>query len=121
MPQFMVKNGDKIEKGFRMPADLTPGLVVAHSHRLEDLTQVAVEFMQRYPLAPLEQETVLVQSNGIAQWLKINVAENLGVAAMLQVTLPARFVWQAYRAVLGDAIPKTSPFDKDRLRWRIMR
>ncbi|MCH8500797.1 MAG: exodeoxyribonuclease V subunit gamma [Aliidiomarina sp.] len=104
-----------------MQQELVPGLVVAHSHRLEDLTSVAVTFMANYPLAPLEEETVLVQSNGIAQWLKINLAEANGIAAMLNVTLPARFVWKAYRAVLGDSIPKESPFDKDRLTWRIMR
>ena len=104
-----------------MTQQLIPGFVVVHSHRLEDLTAVATQFMARYPLAPLQAETVLVQSNGIAQWLKINLAQLNGIAAMLNVSLPARFVWQAYRAVLGDDIPKTSPFDKDRLAWRIMR
>lgn len=102
-------------------SELTPGFIVAHGHRLEDLTDVAVTFTQNYPLAPLEQETVLVQSNGIAQWLKINLAQASGIAAMIDVTLPARFQWKAYRAVLGDDIPKTSPFDKDRLTWRLMR
>lgn len=102
-------------------SELTPGFIVAHGHRLEDLTDVAVKFTQNYPLAPLEQETVLVQSNGIAQWLKINLAQASGIAAMVDVTLPARFQWHAYRAVLGDDIPKTSPFDKDRLTWRLMR
>ena len=81
-----------------MQQELVPGLVIAHSHRLEDLTSVAVTFMANYPLAPLEEETVLVQSNGIAQWLKINLAEANGIAAMLNVTLPARFVWKAYRS-----------------------
>ena len=102
-------------------SELTPGFIVAHGHRLEDLTDVAVTFTQNYPLAPLEEETVLVQSNGIAQWLKINLAQASGIAAMIDVTLPARFQWKAYRAVLGDDIPKTSPFDKDRLTWRLMR
>lgn len=102
-------------------SELTPGFIVAHGHRLEDLTDVAVKFTQNYPLAPLQQETVLVQSNGIAQWLKINLAQASGIAAMMDVTLPARFQWQAYRAVLGSDIPTTSPFDKDRLTWRIHR
>lgn len=100
---------------------LTPGFIVAHSHRLEDLTEVAVTFTRRFPLQPLQQETVLVQSNGIAQWLKVNLAQANGIAAMLDITLPARFQWQAYRAVLGDDIPKISPFDKDRLTWRLLR
>jgi len=102
-------------------SELVPGLVVAHSHRLEDLTDVAVKFSASYPLPPLTDETVLVQSNGIAQWLKINMAQANGIAAMLDVTLPARFVWRAYRAVLGEEIPTSSPFDKEPLTWRIMR
>lgn len=102
-------------------SQLTPGLIAAHSHRLEDLTSLAVNLMASYPLAPLQQEMLLVQSNGIAQWLKIALAEHSGVASMLEVSLPARFVWRAYRAVLGDQIPRHSPYDKMRLRWRLMR
>ena len=102
-------------------SQLTPGLIAAHSHRLEDLTSVAVNLMAKYPLAPLQQEVLLVQSNGIAQWLKIALAEQTGVASMLDVSLPARFIWRAYRAVLGDQIPRHSPYDKQRLRWRLMR
>ncbi len=102
-------------------SELTPGFIVAHSHRLEELTDLVVQLTSNYPLAPLATETMLVQSNGIAQWLKIHLAEEAGIAAMLQVTLPARFQWQAYRAVLGQQLPKTSPFDKDQLTWRILR
>lgn len=97
------------------------GLIVAHSHRLEDLTDLVVRFTRIAPLNPLESECILVQSNGIAQWLKRHLAEATGIAAMLDVTLPARFQWRAYRAVLGDSLPKHSPFDKDRLTWRLMR
>ncbi|HET8815867.1 MAG TPA: exodeoxyribonuclease V subunit gamma, partial [Pseudidiomarina sp.] len=102
-------------------SDLTPGFIVAHSHRLEELTDLVVRLTGMYPLPPLVNETLLVQSNGIAQWLKIHLAEAAGIAAMLDVTLPARFQWQAYRAVLGNELPTTSPFDKDRLTWRILR
>jgi exodeoxyribonuclease V gamma subunit len=101
--------------------DLTPGFIVAHSHRLQDLTDLVVSLQQQYPLPPLANEAVLVQSNGIAQWLKQHLAAGLGVAAMIDVMLPARFQWQAYRAVLGDDLPRHSPFDKDRLTWRLMR
>ncbi|MCC5882075.1 MAG: exodeoxyribonuclease V subunit gamma [Halomonas sp.] len=115
---------------------LTPGFMVVHGNRLEDLRGVAVEWMKRHPLAPLENETILVQSNGIGQWMKLALAADeadggSGIAAALDVTLPARFLWQAYRAVLnhqeqhveGDpnAVPATSPFDKSRLLWRLLR
>ncbi|MCE9681053.1 exodeoxyribonuclease V subunit gamma [Halomonas alkalisoli] len=111
---------------------LTPGFMVVHGNRLEDLRGVAVEWMKRHPLAPLENETILVQSNGIGQWMKLALAADeadggSGIAAALDVTLPARFLWQAYRAVLNhvesdpNAVPITSPFDKSHLIWRLLR
>ena len=114
------------------PTSLTPGFMVVHANRLEDLRGLAVEWMRRHPLGPLENETILVQSNGIGQWLKLALAEDpknggAGIAAALEVMLPARFLWQAYRTVLthvsqnADAVPETSPFDKSRLVWRLLR
>ncbi|ERS89217.1 exodeoxyribonuclease V subunit gamma [Halomonas sp. PBN3] len=106
---------------------LQPGFMVIHGNRLESLRGLAVEWMRRHPLGPLENETILVQSNGISQWLKLALAEDrahggAGIAAALDVTLPARFLWQAYRAVLGEEqVPPVSPFDKPRLVWRLMR
>ena len=55
---------------------LTPGFMVVHANRLEDLRGLAVEWMRKHPLAPLENETILVQSNGIGQWLKLALAED---------------------------------------------
>ncbi|MDR3053937.1 MAG: exodeoxyribonuclease V subunit gamma [Zoogloeaceae bacterium] len=103
---------------------LTPGIIVLHGNRLEALRDVAVAWMRRHPLAPLENEVLLAQSNGIAQWLKLALAsdEGCGIAAALQIDLPARFLWRAYRDVLGSAtIPEHSPLDKAPLTWRLMR
>ncbi|WP_349618399.1 exodeoxyribonuclease V subunit gamma [Azotobacter salinestris] len=103
---------------------LTAGLMVVHGNRLEELRELVVEWMRLHPLAPLENEVVLVQSNGIAQWLKLALAgqDSCGIAAAIQVELPARFLWQSYRTVLGNAdIPRESPLDKAPLTWRLMR
>lgn len=107
---------------------LEPGMMVVHGNRMEDLRALTVGWMQRHSLAPLENEVILVQSNGVAQWLKLALARNpggpeggMGVAAAIDVQLPARFLWQAYRALLGNtAIAADSPFDKSPLTWRIM-
>lgn len=56
------------------PPHLRPGLMVVHGNRMERLRDLAVEWMRRYPLGPLENETLLVQSNGIAQWLRLALA-----------------------------------------------
>lgn len=93
--------------------ELQPGLVVIHGNHLEELRALAVQWMRTHPLRPLENEVLLVQSNGIAQWLKLALAEDphnggCGIAAALDVQLPARFLWQVYRGVLGRR-PRRSP------------
>ncbi len=101
-----------------------PGLSIIHANHLEDLRDVAVEWISRYPVAPLENECFIVQSNGMAQWLKLALASDTGcgIGAGLDFQLPGRFMWQAYRAVLGDkGVPHASPFDRERLIWRLMR
>ena len=110
-------------------APLQAGFMIVQSNRLEDLRQLAVGWMRRYPLGPLENETILVQSNGIAQWLKLALAEDpdadgggCGIAAAIDVQLPARFLWQAYRSLLPrGTIPDTSLLDRAPLTWRLMR
>jgi exodeoxyribonuclease V gamma subunit len=101
--------------------------MVIHGNRQEDLRDLLVAWLQRAPLQPLENEVMLVQSNGIAQWLKLALARpvdagGLGISAAVDMQLPGRFLWQAYRAALGEAaVPATSPFDKSRLVWRLLR
>lgn len=109
---------------------LHPGFMIVHGNRLDDLRSLVVSWMRRYPLAPLENEIALVQSNGIAQWLKLALAEDpqdddqggCGIAAAIDVQLPGSFMWQLYRRVLGrDEIPEVSLLDKAPLTWRLMR
>ena len=101
--------------------------MIVHGNQLEQLRNLAVSWMKEHPLSPLEQETILVQSNGIAQWLKLALAEDViddgyGIAAAINIQLPARFLWQTYRAVLGEqAVTKQSPLDKEPLTWRLLR
>ncbi|WP_246883630.1 exodeoxyribonuclease V subunit gamma, partial [Pseudomonas protegens] len=57
-------------------SSLNPGFMVVHGNRLDELRSLVVSWMRRYPLAPLENEIALVQSTGIAQWLKLALAED---------------------------------------------
>ena len=101
---------------------VTPGLLILHGNQLEQLRAAVFEWLRNNPLAPLESELFLVQSNGVAEWLKIALAEDMGVCAATRVALPARFLWESYRAMLGhDSVPVRSAFDKSALTWRLMR
>ncbi|MGJ9416840.1 exodeoxyribonuclease V subunit gamma [Massilia sp. CMS3.1] len=105
-----------------MSSTITPGLLILHGNQMELLREAVFNWLRGHPLGPLEQETILVQSNGFAEWLKIALAEELGVCAATRVALPARFLWEAYRAMLGrERVPARSPFDRDPLTWRLMR
>lgn len=75
--------------------EISPGLIVIHGNRIDELRALAVEWLRSYPLRPLENEVLPVQSNGIAQWLKLALAERegCGIAAALYVNLPSRFLW----------------------------
>ncbi|MBF0628495.1 MAG: exodeoxyribonuclease V subunit gamma [Magnetococcales bacterium] len=104
------------------------GITLVHGNRIEALRADLVARMRAEPLAPLENEIILVQSNGMAQWLKLGIAGEgqpggpPGIAAALELLLPARFLWRVYRAILGAGqVPEASPFDKNRLVWRLMR
>ncbi|MRV74845.1 exodeoxyribonuclease V subunit gamma [Duganella sp. FT92W] len=101
---------------------ITPGLLILHGNQLEQLRAAVFGWLQSHPLGPLETDTFLVQSNGVAEWLKIALAEETGICAATQLRLPARQLWEAYRAMLGrDSVPPISAFDKGPLTWRLMR
>ncbi|MEY4749604.1 MAG: exodeoxyribonuclease subunit gamma [Pseudomonadota bacterium] len=99
---------------------ITPGLLVLHGNRLEDLRDAVLGWLALHPLAPLEEEVLLVQSNGAAEWLKMALAAATGVCAATRVELPARFLWRSYRQMLGE-LPQRSALDKDTLSWRLLR
>ncbi len=104
-----------------MSGNLRPGFVTLHGNQLEQLRDAVFEWVHANPLGPLEQEIFLVQSNGVAEWLKIALADTTGVCAATRIMLPARFLWEAYRNLLGpDQVPADSPFDRSALVWRLM-
>lgn len=99
---------------------IQPGLIVLHGNQLEQLGEAVLQWIQQNPLSVLEPEIMIVQSNGVAEWLKIAMARRQGVCASAKVMLPARFLWDAYRQVLGhQQVAKRSPLDKSALGWRL--
>ena len=104
-----------------MNTAIQTGLIALHANRAEVLADTVFAWLRQRPLAPLEEEIILVQSNGMAEWLKMALASEGGVCAATRVELPARFMWRTYRQVLGrDQVPLASPLDKIALTWRLM-
>jgi exodeoxyribonuclease V gamma subunit len=100
---------------------IQPGILAFHSNRSENLAEVVISWLQRHPLSPLEEEVILVQSNGMAEWVKMELARMGGICAATRVELPSRCLWRTYRQVLGrEAVPNESPLDKVPMVWRLM-
>lgn len=104
-----------------MSSETSPGLLILQGNRFELLSETVFEWLAGQPLAPLEEEVFLVQSNGVAEWLKMALAQRAGVCASVRLELPARFLWRSFRQVLGAAeVPANAPLDRTALTWRLM-
>ncbi|ELI6445224.1 exodeoxyribonuclease V subunit gamma [Aeromonas salmonicida subsp. salmonicida] len=91
-----------------------------HSNQLDLLKELLVNHIRQAPLAhPFEQEQVLVQSPGMAQWLKLELAKAFGIAANIEFPLPASFIWEMFTRVLAD-VPRQSPYNKGAMSWQLM-
>ena len=91
------------------------------SNRLEDLAVLLAKILAVSPPEnPFDDEHILVQNPGMAQWLKMFLAESHSIAAGLVFPLPSTFVWQTFAQTLDD-IPAQSEFNKPFLVWRLMR
>ncbi|KGQ69743.1 hypothetical protein OA57_08845 [Chelonobacter oris] len=90
-----------------------------YSNHLEIQKEILISLMLQSPLAdPFHSEQVLVQSQGMAQWLKLQIAEKCGVAANIDFPLPAGFIWQQYHRTLSD-VPEQNAFQKEALQWHL--
>lgn len=68
----------------------------------------------------LEPSRILVQSQGMARWLSIQIAKTSGIAANIQYPYPASYLWSVLTQQI-HGLPERSSFDKNLLQWRIMK
>ena len=87
-------------------------------NRLETLAARLAQEMQGAPGDPLAPERIVVPHPTLGRWLTLELAGHLGIAAHLNVELPAQFAWAIMRAAV-PTLPLERPFAPERLRWRI--
>ena len=82
------------------------------------------------PLPPLEEELVVVQSQGMRRWLQLELARRHGCSASLRLPFPARFCRDVADLITpgapaapplgGRFATGDDPFDRDVMTWRIL-
>lgn len=91
-----------------------------YSNHLEIQKAILVSLIKRNPLPdPFQSEQILVQSQGMAQWLKLQIAAECGVAANIDFPLPASFIWQQYHRTLPN-VPQQNAFQKEAMLWHLL-
>ena len=90
------------------------------SNRLETLAQRLAEAIRRPLRSVLQPELVVVQSQGMARWLKLELAGRHGVCANYAFPFPKVFCSQALAG--NAASPGDGPaLDREVMLWEIMR
>ncbi len=94
-------------------------LNISRSHRLETLAQALCRVLAK-PCSPdpFEPEWVVVQNLGMGRWLRMQVAQGLGVAANLRFLLPGDLVQEALDAALGG--PSAGRWRCETLVWVLL-
>ena len=71
--------------------------IVYYSNQLEKQKEILSSLFKSLPPEdPFQQDIILVQSPGMAQWLQIELAKETGISANLKFPMPASFIWQLY-------------------------
>ncbi|MBU4151485.1 MAG: exodeoxyribonuclease V subunit gamma [Proteobacteria bacterium] len=90
-------------------------LILHQSNRVENLFgQLAL--LTETPLAEvLMPEIIVVQSQGMARWLSLELARSQGVCANFDFPFPAAFIWR----LLEQAYPLRGPslYEPEIMRW----
>jgi exodeoxyribonuclease V gamma subunit len=88
------------------------------SNRLERLAQTLAKILQDAPSPPFIAETIVVQSVGMARWLKLELAQELGGCIHAEFPLPRDFFTRVIDGVLGGE-SSGKAYQREVLRWRV--
>ncbi len=95
-------------------------LILYKSNRLENLARHLAGETLRAPLSsPFAPEQIIVPAQGLAQWLKLELARRHGIAANLKLLFPRAFFSGLMENLLPDEA-RTGLIEPDALTWRLM-
>ena len=89
------------------------------SNRFEVLRERLFEGLANAPDDPFEAEQIIVPGTAIRRRLEMDYADRFGVCAQVEFGYLAQWIWRQIGLVID--VPEASPFDAERLTWRIFR
>ena len=90
-----------------------------HSNSLHQLLHVLAESIENQPRSsPFLKEVIVTSGAGMARWINLNLARQLGIAANVEYPLPARYIWSLAHDLL-PGVPEHDPLSRDCAAWKI--
>lgn len=89
-----------------------------HAPDLETLGELACSLLMQPQSDPFAPARIVVPSQGMGRWLTLQLARRQGIAMQLEMQLPASFIWDLSRQVLGQ-LPEQSAFTPQSMSWRL--
>ncbi|MBU0728590.1 MAG: exodeoxyribonuclease V subunit gamma [Proteobacteria bacterium] len=95
-------------------------LILHSGNRLETLSEKLADLLRASPLPPMEPETIVVQSRGMARWIAMSLAQHLGAWANACCPFPNTFISEMYRKILPDQPASSVKESREIMIWVIM-
>jgi exodeoxyribonuclease V gamma subunit len=99
--------------------NIANGLIILQGNRLELLRDTVFEWLEREPLAPLEEEVFLTSSPTVGQWLSMELAQKKGISAAIRHESPAQFLWRMARDTMPQEARPSTQMNKAHLTWHL--
>jgi len=96
------------------------GLHLHTSNRLETLAAALAEVTQTPLSSPFRAETIVVQSQGMARWLKQRLAGRHGICANIDFPFPNEMASSLFLSIFPE-LPAKPPFERDVMHWLVMK
>ena len=95
-----------------------PTLRLITSSSQHRLLEALADNLSSSPLPPLESESIVILSSGMARWISMELAARLGVAAGLEFIFPNDLLDRSFTSALPES-HSSATFTQTSLTWRI--
>lgn len=93
-------------------------MIVYSSNDTDILMDHCAKNIQSNPLAPFEEESFLVQSRGMASWVKLKLSQKLGIFSHSSFYFPEQTIWKILQGFLGFE-NRQNPYTKEGMAWKV--